>query len=44
MKKRLRQVVNNFDKFATMFKNSKYLSECQDIYTKCMAELAKLEK
>lgn len=43
MKERLQQVINNFDKFAVTFKTSKYMSECQDIYTKCKAELAKME-
>lgn len=43
MKERLQQVVNNFDKFAATFKNSKYMSDCQNIYTHCKAELAKLE-
>ncbi|MBQ1408343.1 MAG: outer membrane protein assembly factor BamD [Bacteroidales bacterium] len=42
MKERLQQVVNNFDKFATTFSNSKYLAECQNIYTRCKAELAKM--
>ena len=43
MKERLLQVVNNFDKFATTFKQSKHLNECQDIYTKCKAVLATME-
>ena len=43
MKERLQQVVGNFDKFAVTFSNSKYLAECQDIYTKCKAELARIE-
>lgn len=43
MKERLQQVVNNFDKFATTFKDSKHMSECQDIYTRCKAELSKLD-
>lgn len=42
IKERLQQVVNNFDKFAVMFKNSDYMSECQDIYTKSKARLAEL--
>ena len=42
MKERLQQVVNNFDKFAATFTNSKYTSDCQNIYTRCKAELAKL--
>jgi outer membrane protein assembly factor BamD len=43
MKERLQQVVGNFDKFAATFANSKYMAECQDIYNKCKAELAKME-
>ncbi|MBP5189353.1 MAG: outer membrane protein assembly factor BamD [Bacteroidales bacterium] len=43
MKERLQQVIGNFDKFATTFNNSKYMSECQDIYNKCKAELARIE-
>lgn len=42
MKERLQQVVNNFDKFAATFTNSKYMTDCQNIYTHCMAELAKM--
>ena len=42
MKERLQQVVNNFDKFAATFNNSKYMSDCQNIYNRCKAELAKL--
>jgi len=43
MQERLRQVVGNFDKFATTFKDSKRMSECQDIYTNCKARLAEME-
>lgn len=43
MKERLQQVVGNFDKFAATFAGSKYMSECQDIYNKCKAELARIE-
>lgn len=43
IKERLQQVVNNFDKFATTFKDSKHLSECQTIYTKSKALLAEME-
>jgi len=43
MKERLQQVVGNFDKFAVTFSNSKHLTECQNIYTNCKAELAKIE-
>ena len=42
MKERLQQVVNNFDKFAVTFTNSKHMSECQTIYTKCKALLSKM--
>lgn len=42
MKERLQQVVNNFDKFAVTFKNSKYMADCQDIYTKCKEALRQL--
>lgn len=42
MKERLQQVINNFDKFAATFSNSKYMSECQTIYTRCKSELAKI--
>mgnify|MGYP002851996146 FL=1 len=43
MKERLQQVVNNFDKFATTFKDSKHMSDCQKIYNDCKARLADLE-
>ena len=43
MTERLQQVINNFDKFATTFKNSKYMSDCQNIYTKCKEKLNELE-
>ena len=42
MKERLHQVINNFDKFAVTFQNSKYMAECQTIYNNCKAELQKL--
>ncbi len=44
MKDRLQQVVNDFDRFATSFKDSKYLAQAQDIYTKAKAAIAKLEE
>lgn len=44
MRERLQQVINNFDKFATTFSDSKHLSECQEIYTRCKAELANGEQ
>ncbi|MBP5326792.1 MAG: outer membrane protein assembly factor BamD [Bacteroidales bacterium] len=43
MKERLQQVINNFDKFATTFKNSKYMSDCQAIYTNSKAMLLKID-
>ncbi len=43
MKERLQLVVNDFDKFATTFTNSKYLAEAQKIYAECKAKLAELE-
>ena len=44
MKERLQQVVNDFDRFATFFSDSKYLSQAQDYYTKAKAAIAKLEE
>lgn len=44
MKERLQQVVNDFDRFATSFRDSKYLAQAQDIYTKSRAALAKIEQ
>ena len=44
MKERLQQVVNDFDRFATSFKDSKYLAQAQDYYTKAKAAIAALEK
>lgn len=43
-KERLQSVVNDFDKFATLFKDSKHLSAAQAIYTKSKAALATIEK
>lgn len=43
MRERLQQVVNDFDRFATSFKNSDYLAKAQEYYTKAKAQLAKLE-
>ncbi len=43
MYERLQQVVNDFDRFATLFANSKYLASAQDIYTKCRSLMANLE-
>lgn len=42
VKERLQQVINDFDKFATTFQNSKYMADCQKIYTDCKARLASL--
>ncbi|MBR5784911.1 MAG: outer membrane protein assembly factor BamD [Bacteroidales bacterium] len=36
---RLQQVINDFDRFATLFANSKHISESQDIYNKTRAAL-----
>lgn len=44
MRDRLQQVVNDFDRFAALFQDSKYLAQAQDLYTKAKAELAKMEK
>ena len=44
MRDRLQQVVNDFDRFATSFRESKYLAEAQQLYTKTRAALAALEK
>lgn len=44
MKERLQQVVNDFDRFATSFKDSKHLAQAQDYYTKAKAAIARLEK
>lgn len=41
-KERLQQVVNDFERFAASFKDSKYLSQAQQIYTKTRAALAKM--
>lgn len=43
IKERLQLVVNDFDKFATTFTDSKYLTEAQKIYTDSKAKLAELE-
>lgn len=43
MKERLQQVVNDFDRFATSFKDSKNLAQAQDYYTKAKAAIARLE-
>lgn len=43
-KERMQQVVNDFDRFSNSFKNSKYLNEARDIYTRARAALAKIEE
>ena len=43
MRERLQLVINDFDRFATLFSNSKYISEAQRIYTKTREALAALE-
>ena len=40
---RLELVVSDFNRYATQITNEKRLSQCQSIYTKCKAELAKRE-
>ncbi|MBP5548241.1 MAG: outer membrane protein assembly factor BamD [Bacteroidales bacterium] len=42
MKERLQQVVGNFDKFSATFNNSKYMTECQNIYNACKAKLREM--
>lgn len=41
-RERLQQVINDFENFSSVFANSKYLDEAQDIYTKTRAALAGL--
>jgi outer membrane protein assembly factor BamD len=41
-RERLQQVINDFENFSSVFANSKYLGEAQDIYTKTRAALAGL--
>ena len=43
-RERLQQVTGDFDRFSSSFKDSKYLAEAQDIYTKARAALTDLEK
>lgn len=43
MYERLQQVVNDFDRFATLFQDSQYLASAQKIYTKCRALMATVE-
>ena len=44
IRERLQQVVNDFDRFSSSFKDSKYLAQAQEYYTKAKAALAKLEE
>lgn len=44
MRERLQQVVNDFDRFATLFKDSKRLEKAQDYYTKARAAIAALDQ
>lgn len=44
IKERLQIVVNDFDKLASVFSNSKYMQEAQNIYTRSKAKLAEIEK
>lgn len=43
VKERLQLVVNDFDKFASSFTDSKYMANAQGIYSKSKAALAKIE-
>lgn len=42
-RERLQQVVSDFDRFATSFKDSKHLTQAQQYYTKAKAELAQID-
>ena len=42
-RERLQQVVNDFDRFSSSFKDSQHLAEAQDIYTHARAALADIE-
>lgn len=44
VRERMNVVVNDFDKFAATFANSKYLKSAQDIYTKAKAAIAKIDQ
>ncbi len=44
MKERLSLVISDFDRFATLFKNSKHINQAQKIYTATKARLAEIEK
>ena len=43
MRERLQQVINDFDRFATSFKDSKYIAQAQHIYTRTRAKLIEIE-
>jgi len=43
IRERLQQVVNDFDRFAALFSNSKYLAQAQEYYTKARAAIAATE-
>lgn len=43
MRERLQQVINDFDRFNTSFKDSKYITQAQHIYTKARAKLTEIE-
>lgn len=43
MKERLQQTTNDFEKFASSFPDSKYMSKAQEIYTKSKAAIARIE-
>ena len=43
-RERLQQVVNDFERFSSVFSESKHLAESQEIYTKTRAALAQIEK
>ena len=43
MRERLQQVVNDFDRFAAAFRDSEYLAQAQELYTKSKAALSKIE-
>lgn len=43
MKERLQQVLNDFEKFAVKYQDSKYLGSAQSLYTKARARLTEIE-
>ncbi len=44
MYERLQQVINDFDKFSSVFSGSKRMADAQEIYTKTREAMAKVEK